>query len=235
MKKIGCLVVDDEPIARDILKTYIERLPELSLLGDCKNATEAYQALYDFPVDVIFLDVQMPVITGTTFLRSLHKPPLIIFTTAYPQYAVEGFELNSVDYLLKPITFERFCQGIQKVKDRMDGHSLSVVAKGKVPYIFIKQDSKLVKVDFDDLCYIQAERDFCSLYLVNGTRLLAGMHLKMLEDILPSEKFVRVHRSYIVSIDKIRIIKGNIVETDNAEIPIGNNYREGLFKVIRIG
>lgn len=234
MKKIGCLVVDDEPIARDILKTYIEQLPELSLLGSCKNATEAYHALYEFPVDVIFLDIQMPVITGTDFLRSLRKPPLIVFTTAYAEYALEGFELNSVDYLLKPITFERFYQSVQKVQERLVHLSWQVMPYETLSYIFIKQDTKLIKVDFEEINYIQAERDFCSLYLSSGKRLLSGMHLKLMEEVLPPEKFVRVHRSYIININKIKVIQGNLLVTDHAEIPVGNNYRESLFKILKI-
>lgn len=233
MKKIGCLIVDDEPIAREILKTYIGRLPELSLLGGCKNVTEAYETLHQLPVDVIFLDVQMPVTSGITFLRSLQRPPLIIFTTAYSEHAVEGFELNAIDYLLKPITFERFYLAIQRVKDRLSEHTKSTLQE-MPSYIFIRQDTKLIKVDFEDICYIQAERDFCSVYLTNGKRLLASMHLKIIDDILPAEKFIRVHRSYIINTNKIKAIQGNKIEMGNVEIPIGNSYRENLLRFLHL-
>lgn len=232
MKKIGCLIVDDEPIARDILKTYVLRLPELNLLGECKNATEAYEAMRRLPVNLVLLDIQMPVITGTIFLRSLQKPPLVIFTTAYADYAVEGFELDAVDYLLKPVTFERFCQAVQKVHQRMLSSPKPVYPQETPSYIFIKQNTKLLKVDFEDICYIQAERDFCSVYLTDGKRLLVGMHLKRFEKELPTLIFRRVHRSFIVNIKKIKSITGNQIGITDTMVPIGNNYRDELFEIL---
>ncbi|WP_246230008.1 LytR/AlgR family response regulator transcription factor [Mucilaginibacter humi] len=208
--KINCMVVDDEPIARDILKTYIERIPELTPVKSCMNATEAYEGLHEYSVDLgVFLDIQMPVISGTEFLRSLRKPPLVVFTTAYSQYAVEGFELNSVDYLVKPIVFERFYQAVQKVTERLYASAQVVVQKDEMPdYLFIRQGTKLIRVNHSEIIYIQAERDFCSVYLTDK-RLLASLHLKVLEDMLPQNKFFRVHRSYIVNMEKIRAVKGN--------------------------
>lgn len=234
MKQINCLVVDDEPIARDILKAHIEKLPGLSLLSMCKNATEAYQALSEFSIDLIFLDVQMPVITGTTFLRTLPKAPLVVFTTAYSDYAVEGFDLNAVDYLLKPITFERFCQAVQKVREKMTGHDWPPAGQLPASYLFIRQDTRLVKVDFDEICYIRGERDFCSVYLTTGKRMLAGSHLKLLSNALPAGLFMRVHRSYIINLDKVRAIKGNVIEICDAEIPIGSSFREALFSTLKL-
>ncbi|MDO3643791.1 MAG: LytR/AlgR family response regulator transcription factor [Mucilaginibacter sp.] len=232
--KIKCMIVDDEPIARDILKTYIDRIPEVSLVKSCINAAEAYEGLHEYAVDLVFLDIQMPVISGTEFLRSLRKPPLVVFTTAYSQYAVEGFDLNSVDYLLKPIVFERFYQAVQKAMERMQNHTQLPGKKEDVPdYLFIRQGSKLIRVNHSEISYIQAERDFCSVYIDNK-RLLASLHLKILEDMLPQNKFFRVHRSYIVNMEKIAAVKGNIIELNNAEIPIGANYREHLFKKLHI-
>jgi DNA-binding LytR/AlgR family response regulator len=231
--KINCMVVDDEPIARNILQTYIERIPELTLVKSCMNTVEAYEGLYEYAVDLIFLYIQMPVISGTEFLRSLRKPPLVVFTTAYSQYAVEGFELNSVDYLVKPIVFERFSQAVQKVTERLSGY-VQVCEKLETPdYLFIRQGTKLIRVNHSEMMYIQAERDFCSVYLTDK-RLLASLHLKVLEDLLPENKFARVHRSYIVNIEKIKAIKGNMLELDNAEIPIGANYRDQVFKKLRL-
>lgn len=228
------MVVDDEPIARDILKTYIERIPELTLVKSCMNAAEAYEGLYEYPVDLVFLDIQMPVISGTEFLRSLRKPPLVVFTTAYSQYAVEGFELNSVDYLVKPIVFERFSQAVQKVLERLSGYKQLPDEKEALPdYLFIRQGSKLIRVNHTEIYYIQAERDFCSVYIDNK-RLLASLHLKILEDLLPQNKFFRVHRSYIVNMEKIQAVKGNMLELSNAEIPIGANYRDQLFKKLHL-
>jgi DNA-binding LytR/AlgR family response regulator len=228
------MVVDDEPIARDILKEYIHRIPELTLLKSCMNAAEAYQGLHEYAVDLLFLDIQMPVISGTEFLRSLKKPPLVVFTTAYSQYAVEGFELNSIDYLVKPVLFERFYKAVQKVTERMSGYGQATGEKEETPdYLFIRQVNKLIRVNHSEISYIQAERDFCSVY-VDNKRLLASLHLKILEDMLPQNKFMRVHRSYIVNLEKIKAVKGNMIELSKQEIPIGASYREQLFKKLHL-
>src|SRR5688572_26294965 len=157
MTEIKCMIVDDEPIARDILKTHIAATPGLSLVKSCMNASEAYEGLHEHEVDLIFLDIQMPVITGTDFLRSLRNPPLVVFTTAYHNYAVEGFELNSVDYLLKPITYERFYQAVQKVRERLEVRSVKNAAP-PTDYIFIRQDSRLMKINHHQIHYIEAEK-----------------------------------------------------------------------------
>ncbi|MES2277105.1 MAG: response regulator transcription factor [Bacteroidota bacterium] len=234
MNKIKAMVVDDEPIARDILINHIKNTPGLSLVKSCINASEAYEGLHQYKVDLIFLDIQMPVITGTDFLRSLRNPPLVIFTTAYHQYAVEGFELNSVDYLLKPITYDRFYQAIQKARERLAFKTMQPQEPVVVnDYLFIKQDTKLVRVDHDQISYIQAEKDYSSVYL-DSRRLFASMHLKLFEDMLPKEKFLRLHRSYIVNLSRIKAIKGNMVELDQIELPIGANYRDSLLAALRI-
>lgn len=234
MTKINCMVVDDEPIARDILESYIQRVPGQELFKSCRNATEAYEGLYGQQVDLIFLDIQMPVITGTEFMRSLRNPPLVVFTTAYSNYAVEGFELNSVDYLLKPITFERFYQAVQKANERMAVRQIPAPETGHQPdYLFIRQDYRLVRIEHEQILYIKAERDFSSLYL-KGKKMFAGMHLKLFEDMLPRKQFFRVHRSYIVNLKAIRAIKGNMIELENAEIPIGANNREELFQRLQL-
>ncbi|HEY1055253.1 MAG TPA: LytTR family DNA-binding domain-containing protein [Emticicia sp.] len=228
--KINCLIVDDEPIARELLRTYTERVPELILLNSCQNANEAYESLYKSQIDLIFLDIKMPVITGVEFLRSLRKPPLIVLTTAYSEYAVEGFELNCVDYLLKPITFERFYQATQKVLERM---SVANQLIEEPDYLFIKQDNKLVKVNYVDIQYIRAERDYCMVYLTDK-KLLASMHLRIFENRLPKQQFVRVHRSFIINISKLKAIQGNMIDMGQEEIPIGLSYRENLFNKLRI-
>lgn len=233
MSELKCMIVDDEPIARDILKNYISVTPELVLVKSCMNATEAYEGLHQHEVDLVFLDIQMPVITGIDFLRSLRNPPLIIFTTAYHNYAVEGFELNSVDYLLKPITYDRFYQAIQKAKERAASKS----TKKPLPaadYIFIKQDGRLMKINYNQIVYIEAEKDFSTVFY-DDKKLLAGMHLKMFEAMLPEEQFFRVHRSYIINLSKINSITGNVVELNKKEIPIGANYKNELNKKLGIG
>ena len=234
---INCMVVDDEPLARDILVSHIEKTPVLKLVKSCMNATEAYEGLYQHQVDLIFLDIQMPVITGVDFLRSLRQPPLVIFTTAYQEYAVQGFELNSVDYLLKPVMYDRFYQAIQKVVERqafktpINAPLPSQIAP--IDYLFIKQDTRLVRVNYDQINYIQAEKDYSSVHL-DDKRLLASMHLKLFEDTLPKDRFLRVHRSYIVNLSKILSIKGNTVELGDVAIPISANHRDHLTAALRI-
>lgn len=232
MNEIKCMIVDDEPIARDILKKHIEATAGFVLLKSCMNATEAYAGLHEHEVDVVFLDIQMPVITGIDFFKSLRNPPLVIFTTAYHQYAVEGFELNSVDYLLKPITYERFYQAVQKVKERMEVRSVKNAAP-PADYIFIRQDSRLMKINHHQIHYIEAEKDFSSVYF-DDKKLLAGMHLKMFEAMLPADQFCRIHRSYIINLSKITSINGNTAELGKKEIPIGANYKDDLIKKLGI-
>jgi len=233
MNEIKCMVVDDEPLAREILINHIAATPGLVIVKSCINASEAYEGIHQYAIDLIFLDIQMPVITGTDFLRSLKNPPLVIFTTAYHNYAVEGFELNSVDYLLKPITYDRFHQAIQKVKDRLQ-INLPAVSTPPVDYIFIKQDSRLLKVQFSNIRYIEAEKDFSMIFL-NDKKMLAGMHLKLFESLLPENVFVRVHRSFIININRINSINGNMVELDKIQIPIGANYKESLLRKLGLG
>ncbi|MCP9751966.1 LytTR family DNA-binding domain-containing protein [Ferruginibacter sp. HRS2-29] len=236
MNLINCIVVDDEPIARDILTNHIEVTAGIQLVKSCINASEAYEGLHQHKVDLIFLDIQMPVITGVDFLRSLRNPPLVVFTTAYHNYAVEGFELNSVDYLLKPVTYDRFYQAIQKVKERVAYRNTQPQTAPALPadYIFIKQDTKLVRVNHNQISYIQAEKDYSSVYLNDDKRLFASMHLKLFENALPKTQFLRIHRSYIIHLSKIKSIKGNMVEFEKIEIPIGANYKEGLFAALGI-
>ena len=235
MEVIKCMIVDDEPIARDIVRNYIDSTPGLELVKSCMNATEAYEGLYQYPVDCIFLDIQMPVITGTDFLRSLRNAPLVVFTTAYHQYAVEGFELNSVDYLLKPITYDRFYQAVEKVRERLEAknNTKDQVSTRPADYIFIKQDTRLIRIELKLIRYVEAEKDFSMLYL-SDKKLMAGMHLKMFESMLPADLFTRVHRSYIINLSCVTSINGNTVELGKDQIPIGANYKNELFKKLGI-
>ena len=229
------MIVDDEPIARDILKNYIGQLPMLNLVKVCSNAMEAYEGLHEYKVDLVLLDVQMPVITGVEFLRSLRNPPLVIFTTAFSSFAMEGYELNLVDYLLKPITFERFYISIQKFLERMENRKTNIENLHELPdYTFIKQDSGLIRINYDDVNYIVADRDYSTMHFTDHKKLLVSMHLKSLEELLPEKWFIRVHRSYIVNFKKIKLIKGNFIEINGIEIPIGANYKDLLFKKLQL-
>lgn len=232
--KISCVVIDDEPIARELLENYIGKTTDLLLVRSCRNPTEAYEALLMHETDLVFLDIEMPVLNGIEFYRSLKKPPLVIFVTAYPQHAVDGFSLNAVDYLLKPVTYERFLEAVARAQQRM---LITAPAEPqhspKADYIFIRQDIRLVRVNFADIDYIEAERDF-SWVVTGEKKMLAGMHLKLFEAALDEHLFMRVHRSYIVQLARISAIKGNVIELGKKEIPIGASFREQLLNRLDI-
>lgn len=237
---INCIIVDDEPLARKIIEDHLAHFPGWNISKECINATEAWQALHETNIQVMFLDIQMQGISGVDFLRSIKNPPLVVFTTAYSHYAVDGFELMATDYLVKPITFERFKQAVTRVQERLGLPVLQVKEKpiADVPstlssdHIFVKLDSRLMRINFDELLFAEAQRDFSKIYL-NEKNILASFHLKMLEEMLPSNIFMRVHRSYLVNISKISGIEGNIIYIQKQSIPIGSNYKEAFLK--RIG
>lgn len=233
---IKVLIVDDEPLAQDILETYIEQIPDISLAGKCNNAIEASAFLNEHHVDVILLDIQMPQLTGIQFVKSLSNPPLIIFTTAYPNYALEGFELDAVDYLLKPISMERFLKGMNKVRIQLShaepGHGNRDTDDD---FFFVKADKKLVKVKFSEILYIEGLKDYVIIRMEEG-RVITLQTMKSLEDKLPANKFMRIHRSYIVALDKIHALVGNMVEVlekgQIKHLPVGKNYRDELLELI---
>ncbi len=234
---IHAMIVDDEPLAQDILESYIENLPNVELVCKCSNAIEANEVLKSNEVDLIFLDIQMPQITGIDFVKSLKNPPVIVFTTAYADYAVEGFELSATDYLLKPIPMDRFMQAVNKAEaeiERRKGASASGEASGE-DFFFVKADKKLIKVKHDDILYIEGLKDYVIIRMKEG-RVITLQTMKSLESKLPSNKFRRIHRSYIVSTDKIKSLMGNMVEVmENGKaklLPIGKNYKEDLLQVI---
>lgn len=241
---INVIIVDDEPLAQDVLETYIEKVPELKLVKKCNNAFEANEALKNNQIDLMFLDIQMPQLTGIDFLKTLTKPPLVIFTTAYSSYAIEGFELNALDYLLKPISMERFIKAVNKAADQIElqrketptnaPNHAHVVEEGP-DYIFVKADKKLVKVNFDEILYIEGLKDYVIIRLENS-RVITLQTMKSLEDKLPVSTFKRIHRSYIVNIGKISAIVGNMVEVLEKGIakhlPVGKNYRDELLEMI---
>lgn len=227
MKKIHCIIVDDEPLARELLTLYVSRLHGWTVAAPCRSVAEAYEALYQNNVDVIFLDINMPDRTGIDFLSALKNPPLVVFTTAYAEYAAKAFDLKAVDYLVKPITEERFHEAVAKVEGLL--RTSPAVALPEPDHVFLKQDSRLVKVLFDDMLYVEALKDFSKVYLKEKV-MLASAHLKMMEDLLPASRFLRVHRSFIVALDKISAVQGNIVEIGKQQIPVGTTYKEALMK-----
>jgi len=231
---IRAIIVDDEPLALDVLETYIAQLPELELVARCENALEAREVLKQHDVDLMFLDINMPQLTGIDFVKTLSVKPNFIFTTAHPYYAVEGFELNAIDYLMKPIPLERFMKAVNKVINMQLGET-SAPEKKKENFIFVKADKKLIKVNFDDILYIEGLKDYVIIRQKEG-RIITLHTMKSLEAKLPDHIFKRIHRSYIVNIGAIDAIVGNMIELKEKSqvkhIPIGKNYREELLKVI---
>ncbi len=232
---INTIIVDDEPLALDVLETYIEQVPELNLVQRCNNALEANEALKNHEVDLMFLDIQMPQLTGIDFLKTLTRPPLVIFTTAYPNYAIEGFELDAIDYLLKPISLERFMKAVNKATDQLQLQRREAPAEGD-DFIFVKADKKLVRVKFSDVLYIEGLKDYVIIRMEGGKRVITLQTMKSLEEKLPPNLFKRIHRSYIVGIDKIEAVIGNMVEiTEKGQkkhLPVGKNYREELLAIV---
>lgn len=239
---VNVIIVDDEPLAQDVLETYVEKIPELHLVKKCGNAFEANEVLQSHKIDLMFLDIQMPQLTGIDFLRTLTTPPLVIFTTAYPNYAIEGFELNATDYLLKPISIDRFMKAVNKAIDQINlkqkentPTSSSSSEAEELNHIFVKADKKLVKVNFNDIIYIEGLKDYVIIRMDNS-RVITLQTMKSLEDKLPLSMFKRIHRSYIVNINKINAIVGNMIEVleknQAKHLPIGKNYRDELLEMI---
>ena len=234
---IKCLIVDDEPMARDILRRYIEKVPILQLAGECGNAIDAMVFLHNSPVDLIFLDIKMPHLSGTEFVKSLRNIPKVIFTTAYKEYALEGFELDIVDYLLKPIRFDRFLRALSKAfpqkKEELTG-SLSPVqvpeGKNNSGFIYVKADRKMIKVLLDDILYIESARDYLKLF-TSDTTLVTRQTLSSVEAMLSGNDFIRIHRSYIISLKKINSFTHETVEIGNTELPIGKFYLHSFLKM----
>lgn len=232
MKTIHCIIVDDEPLARELVTTYVSMLMNWEIKAVCRSVAEAYEALYQNSIDVIFLDINMPDVNGIDFLSTLRNPPQVIFTTAYAEYAAKAFDLHAADYLVKPITESRFREAVEKV-ERLLNTAVAPLRQEEKDHLFLKQDSKLVKVRFDDILYVEALKDFSKVYLKEKT-MLASAHLKLMEDLLPKNRFLRVHRSYLVALHAITAVNGNLVEIGKQEIPVGSTYKEELLKRLRL-
>lgn len=236
-KKIKCLVIDDELPAREILKSHIAGVEALELCGTCSNAVEAVSFLKDSRVDLLFLDIQMPHLLGTNFVRTLRNPPKVIFTTAYRKYAVEGFELDAVDFLLKPISFERFLKGVNKILQvNLQGVPDVTPPAGSQlepaqPFLYFRANRKMVKVLFDEILYIEGLNDY--IKIITTTKAIVTKHLMAsLEEMLPSKEFVRIHKSFIVAIGKIESFNADSVEIEKREIPIGRLFKFNLNKIL---
>ena len=233
MDKINCLIVDDEPIAREIIQTYCSHLPMLNVVASCSNALEAKAELQKQKIDILFLDINMPVLNGIAFLKTFKNQPQVIFTTAYKEYAVDAFDLSACDYLLKPFSLERFIVAVDKALDKLNmpfPEKENTEAKGE-EFFFIKADGKIYKVVHDDLLFAEAQGNYTKIVTLQNT-LLTVMTFSNFEDLLPETSFLRVHRSFIINKSKITHIEGNRVFINKNEIPIGSNYKEDFFKIL---
>lgn len=223
---INCLIVDDEPLSRDVLKTYCADHPELEIVGICKDAFEAMAAMEKQTVDLIFLDVNMPKLSGVNFYKSLNQKPAVVFTTAYPEFAVEGFELDAVDYLLKPFSFERFVKAVNKVKDKSQTANTSA---NSADYILLKADKKIYRTPYDDILFMESLGDYVKVYLKDKV-LIVTTTLKRLVEELPTTEFIRTHKSFIINKSKLEYIEGNQIKIRDQFITIGQSYREEVLK-----
>ena len=232
--KVTCIIVDDEPMARDVLRRYIEKIPLLNLTGECSNAIDALVFLQSNAVDLIFLDIRMPELLGTEFVQSLRNPPKIIFTTAYKEYALEGYELDAIDYLLKPVRFERFLKAVNKAFPKIDAQvkekEMTIADKTNGnDFIYLRVDRKMVKLLLDDIIYIESIRDYIKVH-TQSRFYVARQTISSIEAMLSGNKFIRIHRSYIVSFKRVKSFTNELVEVGNTELPIGKLYRNSFVK-----
>ncbi len=232
--KTRCLIVDDEPLAIEVIETYLKNLSDIEIIGTCNNAVQAFEIVKKQNVDLIFLDIQMPQITGIDFIKALNNPPKVIFTTAYRDYAIDGFDLNVVDYLLKPISFDRFLKAIDKYYVATPANVVSPIPTSgeenkTEPYIFIKSDRKMIRVLLDDIYFIESLKDYVTIYK-KDKKIITKNQITFFEQTLPSDKFLRIHRSFIVSISKIEAYTPSSIEILNKNLPIGRNYKNEVFK-----
>ncbi len=236
--KLKFLIIDDEPLAQRVIENYAKEVSTIEFAGKCKSAFEAMEFLNNNRVDLIFLDINMPKLSGMDFLRSLKNPPIIIITTAYREYAVESYDLDVIDYLKKPFSFGRFYKAVQKAQETFKIQNPKWQKKASTDIrmddnqsIYIKSDKKIYRVDLDNILYVEALGDYIKIY-TRETTIVSYSSLKKIEGLLPTEKFRRIHKSFIISLNKIDLVEGNIVVINKNQIPVGRNYRRDFFSAI---
>ncbi len=234
--KLRCLLVDDEPPALEVLAAYVREVPQLALVGTCANALEAFGCLQAHAVDLLFLDIKMPKLLGTDFLRSLHRPPQVVFTTAYREYACEGFELDAVDYLLKPVSLERFLQAVAKATRPAGGPGApppdAAPAANPDAFLYFRIDRKMVKVLLREVLYVEGLKNYVKIHRTAGPPLVVKQTVACLEKMLSESNFLRIHRSFIVALDKIRTFSARHVEVADHELPIGRLFHPRVEEVL---
>ena len=231
----NCLIIDDEPVAAEIILNYCSHLPYLKVIKYCSNALQAKAELQQHVIDIVFLDINMPVLDGIAFLKTLVKPPQVVFTTAYKEYAINAFDLAACDYLLKPFSLERFIVAVDKATERL-GNRNSQPDSAPVREedgFFIKSNGKITRIQYDDFLFAEARGNYVKIVCSN-TSTVANMSFVSFEELLPANTFIRVHRSFIINKSKISHIEGNTVFIDKMEIPIGSNYKESFIKFLSL-
>lgn len=231
---LKCIVVDDEPIARQIVEKYCSFLPETEIVGSCSNALEAKKMIEHHSVDVMFLDINMPVLDGLSFMKTLRNPPEVIFTTAYKEFAHHAFDVDACDYLLKPFSLDRFMVAVDKAKERLKPQSRKTEDSIQEAFTFIKSEGKIYKIAFDKLKYAEASGNNV-IIVTENIRITAPMTFTSFEELLPGSKFIRLHRSFIINKAKITLVEGNRVFIGSTEIPVGSKYRNLFLREIGIG
>jgi len=230
---INCIIVDDEPMAREILTTHLQKVDFIHVFASCKNAMEAYSILNSETIDLIFLDINMPEVSGLSLAKSIHKNTKVIFTTAYREYALDGFNLEAVDYLLKPISFERLLQALNRLNTKVPRLKTKIENSNveKSDFIFVRSDRKMVKINFKEISYIESLSDYIKIHLKDKT-VTTRETISNIETKLPPEQFLRVHRSYIIAISKINSFTNEFVEIDEKAIPISRSYKAGVLNTL---
>ncbi len=229
----SCLIIDDEPLARQLIEAHVRQVKHLELVASCETAMEAFEWLHKTNIDLIFLDIQMPGINGLNFFKSLKDPPKVIFTTAYSEHAVEAFELEAVDYLLKPVTFERFLKAVQKISAQPEiAGETKPLTNLTDEAIFVKVNKRLTRIEYRDIAYVEGFGDYVKI--ITATRPhITYLSLNKVEELLPAQWFIRIHKSYIIHTRHIRFVEGNIVRILDQELPVGATYKSDLYN--RIG
>ncbi|HVI47911.1 MAG TPA: response regulator transcription factor [Chitinophaga sp.] len=233
--KVRCLIVDDEPLAIKLLQNHVEQIDSLEVVGYCNNAVKAAEVLRTTPVDLMFLDIKMPQLTGIDFLRTCRHPPAVIFTTAYREYALEGFELDVVDYLLKPITFDRFFKAIERyyLRTAPREESVRIVAPRPDSYIHLRTGNKFHRLSAGEVLYIESIRDYIVVHRTGKEKLSVKYKISDLEEELKDKGFLRIHRSFIINMNKVTAYSTQEVELGNIQLPVGNNYRDYTIKILK--
>ncbi|MEO0570312.1 MAG: LytTR family DNA-binding domain-containing protein [Bacteroidota bacterium] len=234
MQPINCVVIDDEPLAREGLITYIGKIDFLRFIGEGSNPTDLFALEKNQPLDLIFMDIQMPIMTGIEYLKSTKNRPMVIMTTAYPSYALEGFELDVLDYMVKPITFNRFYKGANKARDYFSLGRTEDSAPGAnlgPDYFFVKCDAVFEKIFYDEVEYVQALQNYVVIYTAEQ-KYMTLLSMRRMEELLGSDRYIRVHKSYLVALDKIRAVQKTKIRLAHDEIPLSRNYKDTVYKKV---